>query len=366
MLRFLIISVFLLSACADRVASPVVPAALDIGTIRSVFVGTTRAEYPPGTFSIGRSPNLSLLQVKVSIPPDHKFGEISDGQNNPDPERDFVLAQRNNFATPDAFRNALNIEIEKKNAPGRDVTVFVHGFNNSFADGVFRVAQMANDLKLPGSFVSYAWPSRGNPLGYQYDSDSALFARDGLQELLYNVQGAGTDQIVLVAHSMGGALLMETLRQIEIARPGWTSEHIAGVVLMSPDLNVDVFRSQVRSFKKLPQPFLIFVSKRDIVLKLSARMRGEASQLGNISSAADLDDMPVQVIDVSAFQDRRSGDHFVAAGSPALGALLSNLAKLDDGFVRGRSGGGISLPGTRRVYGDATELTVRAPVARDR
>lgn len=165
---------------------------------------------------------------------------------------------------------------------------------------------------------------------------------------------------------MGSALLMETLRQIEIARPGWTSEHIAGVILMSPDLNVDVFRSQVRSFKKLPQPFLIFVSKRDIVLKLSARMRGEASQLGNISSAADLDDMPVEVIDVSAFQDRKSGDHFVAAGSPALGALLSNLAKLDDGFVRGRSGGSISLPGTRRVYGDATELTVRAPVARDR
>jgi len=365
-LRFLIISVFLLSACADRVASPVVPAALDIGTIRSVFVGTTRAEYPPGTFSIGRSPNLKLLQVKVSIPPEHRFGRISDGQDNPNPERDFVIAQRHDFPTAHAFRSALNREIENQNTPTREVTVFVHGFNNSFADGVFRIAQMANDLKLPGSFVSYAWPSRGNPLGYQYDADSALFARDGLQELLFNVRSAGTERINLVAHSMGAALLMETLRQIEIARPGWTAQNIAGVVLLSPDLNVDVFRSQVRRFEKLPQPFLIFVSQRDVVLKLSARLRGEASQLGNISSAADLDDLPVEVIDVSAFQDRKSGDHFVPAGSPALGALLANLARLDDGFVRGRSAGGISLPGTRRVYGDATELTVKAPVAQDR
>jgi esterase/lipase superfamily enzyme len=360
-LRFLIIFVMLLSACADRVASPVVPAALDIGTIRNVFVGTTRAEDPPGTFSIKRSSNLSLLQVKVSIPPDHKFGKISDGLDKPKPDRDFVIAQRHDFGTPDQFRNALNLEIKKVNAPEREVTVFVHGFNNSFADSVFRVAQMANDLKLPGSFVSYAWPSRGNPLGYQYDADSALFARDGLQELLYNVQRAGTERIILVAHSMGSALLMETMRQIEIAQPGWTSRNIAGVVLLSPDLNVDVFRSQVRAFEKLPQPFLIFVSKRDIVLKLSARMRGEKVQLGNLSSIADLGDMPVQVIDVSAFEDRQSGDHFVTAGSPALGALLSNIGRLDSGFVRGRSGVGLSLPGTRRVYGNASELTVRLP-----
>jgi esterase/lipase superfamily enzyme len=160
---------------------------------------------------------------------------------------------------------------------------------------------------------------------------------------------------------MGGALLMETLRQIEIARPGWTSQHIAGVVLMSPDLNVDVFRAQARAFKKLPEPFLIFVSKRDIVLKLSARLRGEAVQLGNINSAADVDDLPVQVIDVSAFDDKQSGDHFVPAGSPALGALLSNLDRLDKGFVGGGSDLGFALPGTRRIYGKASELTVHAP-----
>ncbi|MCR8825457.1 alpha/beta hydrolase [Pseudosulfitobacter koreensis] len=361
MLRYLIMIVFVLSGCTDRTFAPVVPSALEVGTNQNIFVGTTRKETPAGAFGIERSQQLKLLEVQISIPPGHAFGEISHGLEDPKPLRDFVIAQRSDFQTPAAFRDALNRELNQIDAQDREVTVFVHGFNNSFADSVFRTAQMAHDLRLPGSFVTYAWPSRGNPLGYQYDADSALFARDGLQELLYDVQRAGTNRIVLVAHSMGSTVLMETLRQIEIARPGWTSDNIAGVVLLSPDLNVDVFRAQVSAFEKLPQPFMVFVSQRDIVLKLSAFLRGEEVQLGNLNSTKRLDDLPVQVIDVSAFEDRQSAGHFVTAGSPALGALLSNLGRLDPDFISGGTGASLSLPGTRRVYGDATEITVRPP-----
>jgi len=103
----------------------------------------------------------------------------------------------------------------------REVVVFVHGFNNSFSDAAFRMAQLGHDLELPGAHVSYAWPSRANPLGYGYDQDSALFARDGLADLLETVRGAGQPDVIVVAHSMGSTLLMETFRQLEIVRPGW-------------------------------------------------------------------------------------------------------------------------------------------------
>lgn len=362
-LRLMIIGCLILAACADRVAAPIVPAALQIGSNQTVFVGTTRHEDPAGTFTIKRTPQLQLMQVAVSIPPNRDIGTISDGLEKPRPDRDFVLASRHDFKDAAQFGRALNADIRASGSPEREVTVFVHGYNNSFSDAVFRVAQMANDLELPGSFVSYAWPSRGNPLGYQYDADSALFARDGLQDLLFNVEAAGTNRIVLVAHSMGSSLLMEALRQIEIAQPGWVGRNISGVVLLSPDLNVDVFRAQVRAIKRLPDPFLIFVSQKDIILKVSARLRGEAVQLGNIKSAKDIGDLPVQVIDVSAFEDRKSGGHFVAAGSPALIKLLRDFDQVGPDFISGQTGVSGGLPGRRRVYKKASEIILE-PLSR--
>ncbi len=44
--------------------------------------------------------------------------------------------------------------------------VFVHGFNNTFADGLHRTAQIRHDFEIPGVAVHYAWPSAGNALGY--------------------------------------------------------------------------------------------------------------------------------------------------------------------------------------------------------
>ena len=124
--------------------------------------------------------------------------------DKPDPERDFVIAQQRQFETQAQFRTRLRQQLGRDGNASNEVVVFVHGFNNSFADTAFRVAQLANDLDLPGSVVTYSWPSRGHPLGYEYDADSALFARDGLQQLLENIQAGGAKRIVLVAHSMGG------------------------------------------------------------------------------------------------------------------------------------------------------------------
>ena len=72
----------------------------------------------------------------------------------------------------------------------REVLLFVHGYNNNFAEGVYRVAQFSHDLEIPGAVVHYAWPSAAKPLGYVYDRDSALFARDGLERLIDDFDAA--------------------------------------------------------------------------------------------------------------------------------------------------------------------------------
>ncbi|WP_299045131.1 alpha/beta fold hydrolase [uncultured Tateyamaria sp.] len=341
--------VILIAACSDRTAAPIVPAALGVGTNRDVFIGTTRSMNAMNEFGIGRSPSLNLLQATVSLPPGRAIGTVSDGQDRPKPDRDFVLAGVNRYGSAQSFSDAIRADLQSKPADQREVTLFVHGFNNSFTNAAFRMAQLANDLEIPGTHVAYSWPSRGNPLGYEYDRDSALFARDGLAEMLRVIRSAGQPDIILVAHSMGSALVMETLRQLEIAEPGWTGRNINGVILLSPDINVDVFRSQFARIQTVPDPFVVMVSRKDAILRVSSRLRGERSQLGNIENADAVSDLPITVVDVTAFTDRKSGNHFVAGGSPALIQLLRRSSDLDREFLRGRPGTVLTIPGARRV-----------------
>ncbi len=341
--------IMVLSACSDRTAAPVVPDALNFGLNVPVYVGTTRALNEAGEFGIERSTTLRLIKATVSIPPNRDLGSVSDGYDNPKPDRDFAIAELTQFDSPSNFSRSLRTEIAKRSTGRQEVTVFVHGFNNSFADSAFRMAQLGHDLEIPGAHVSYAWPSRANPLGYEYDRDSALFARDGLADLLRTVRAAGQPDVIVVAHSMGSALVMETFRQLEIAQPGWVGANIRGVMLMSPDINVDVFRSQFLKIKKVPDPFVVIVSRKDAVLRLSSRLRGQKTQLGNIANADEVADLPISILDVSEYTDRKSGNHFVVGGSPALIQLLRRSSDLDRRFLRGSSGAVVLLPGQRRI-----------------
>ena len=79
-------------------------------------------------------------------------------------------------------------------------------------------------------------------------------------------------------------ITMETLRQVAMTKDE-TLSRITSVALVSPDLDVELFRSQVRQIGKLPQPFLIFTSQKDKALRLSARISGVDTRLGNLENA---------------------------------------------------------------------------------
>lgn len=349
-----------LAACNDRTAAPILPDALGVGPNRTVFLGTTRLLNEGGEYGIGRAHTLSFLRANVSIPPRRAVGTVSYGFEAPDPEKNFALAGLDRYDTADSFTRSLREEIAVSRSERREVTVFVHGFNNSFTDAAFRMAQLAHDLEIPGAQVSYSWPSRGNPLGYEYDRDSALFARDGLAELLRAVKAAGNPDLILVAHSMGSKLVMETLRQLEIAEPGWSGRNLRAVILLSPDINIDVFRSQFKRLETVPDPFVVIVSRKDRFLRLSSRLRGEKTQLGNIDNADAVGDLPITVVDVSEFSDGK-GNHFVAGGSPALIQILRRSGDLNREFLRGRRGSTVVVPGQQRIVAPAPRSDTALP-----
>lgn len=350
------------AGCIPRGAVTVDPAAARTGTVESVFIATTRAPDPRTgePFGHGRSKQARYLRLDVAIPPEREPGTIDwpPARRAPDLAHDFVASAQEIMTGPAAFRAELARELRRKPAGRRDAVVFVHGYNTTYAEGAYRLAQLGHDLKLDAAFVHYSWPSRAHPLGYAYDRDSALFARDGLQTLLEQVAASGADQILITSHSIGSLLTMETLRQMALSGRSDLLRKISGVVLFSPDIDVDLFHTQVAAIGKLPQPFVIFTSKRDKALALSARLTGERKRLGNIESAAEVADLSVTVMDTTAYST--GAGHFDAAASASLLLILSQIAAAG-GILEGEGRLGF-LAGTVITVRNATQI-IMAPVA---
>ena len=330
-MRYALALLLLLTACVDRSYSPVTPEALGIGTPMRIFATTSRAADPDGSFGFERSETLSLLDLTVTIPPEHKPAEVNFAYANPNPRREFTLAARTLIDDQDAFLTTVRQAISAQPQGSRELVIFVHGYNATHLETAFRAAQIAYDLNVPGTQMIYSWPSRGSALGYAYDGDSKLFARNGLEQTLRLITRVGAERVVIVAHSLGSALVMETLRQIDLSTPGWSGRELGGLILVSPDLDVDVFRSQMEKIIDPPQPFIIFASQKDRVLDLSARIRGSnpETRLGRINTIERLSDFPIEVIDTTALADDAGSTHFAPATSPLLVSMISQANQVE-------------------------------------
>lgn len=262
-----------------------------------------------------------MARYDISIPPTHKKGKVEWPRGTADVMTDMVTIGVADYKNRRQFVSAANT----KSIRGEDAVIFVHGYNNTFAEGLYRFAQVANDVEIKGPKFHYSWPSAGDARGYIYDRDSILFARDGLEQLLSDVARTDAPGIFIVAHSIGAALTIETLRQISISKNDFLHKKLRGVVMISPDIDVNVFVQSLKRIKPRPDPMLIFVSKKDFALKFSSFLTGKNSRLGVVDNLEVLKGSGVDIIDVSAFDD---GDgflnHSVAITSPTVLNILRN------------------------------------------
>jgi esterase/lipase superfamily enzyme len=351
-----LLMVLVLAGCAARGDFVRAPDGMQGGTPEAIFVGTTRA-LDGESYGFGRSGEPSFLRYDIGIPSEREPGELNwpPRSRKPDAKRDFLVLGQRLFSSPEAFSAGLRDAMRVRGQT--DAVVYVHGFNNTMAEGVYRVAQMHHDLEVPGVAVHYAWPSRGSALGYVHDRDSVMFGRSGFVSLLDEVEAAGAKNVIIIAHSMGAFLTMEGLRQIVLEEGPGALDRIAGVVLISPDVDLDVFRAQAEDIGTLPKPFVIFGSSRDRILNISATLSGTGDRLGNIDGVAKIADLDVIYLDTSAFST--GAGHLNLGENPALLKLFGGLGGIADAFTadaRARVG---LLPGLVLTVRNATEIVLR-------
>lgn len=352
-----LILIMTVAACTPRGTMVVVPPETAEGPISTVFVGTTRGLEGKGVFGGARSEELSFARYDVAIPPQRDIGEITyPVPRRPNVSTDFVTTAQRLYGADAEFRGDLSRALREN---GREAIIFVHGFNNTFTEGLYRIAQLRHDLEMPGVALHYSWPSAAEPLGYVYDRDSALFARSGLEGLIRETIAAGATHVTLVAHSMGSFLTMEALRDIA-QEDGRVMAQVRGIVLISPDIDIEVFRMQARDIGTLPKPFVIFGSNRDRVLRLSALITGQQGRLGSLNDLEMIADLDVTYLDVAAFS--KGSGHFVPGTSPALIRLLGRIGEVDEAFGNDAAGRTGLLPGVILTARNATRI-ILTPVA---
>jgi esterase/lipase superfamily enzyme len=235
-------------------------------------------------FNGERAEDVSFAAVTVSIPPDsvRKIGEIQWPASPPgDPRHDFVTVSAN-YLDKQSFNTALTAAT--KQAGHGKVLVFVHGFNNRFDDAVYRFAQIAHDSKAQAIPVLFTWPSRGEVelRAYTYDRDSATYSRDALEQLMDTLaRQPSVTEVTILAHSMGNWVTLEALRSMSI-RSSRIGDKIKNVMLVAPDVDVDIFRTQIVRMGTIRPRFELFVSQDDRALGLSKFIWGGVPRLGEV------------------------------------------------------------------------------------
>ena len=193
---------------------------------------------------------------------------------------DFLVQQR-------MFQGLLSDRLA--HVPQKDVYVFIHGFNNSFDDSLFRAAEVWHFLGRSGVPVVYSWPAGyGGIRGYAYDRESGEFTVFHLKYFLQMVASTpGVERVHIIAHSRGTDVAITALRELHIAckAAGKNTQaelKLENLVLAAPDLDEDVFmqRFVAENLLKAAHRTTIYTSTSDKALGLADLIFASKRRIG--------------------------------------------------------------------------------------
>jgi esterase/lipase superfamily enzyme len=173
----------------------------------------------------------------------------------------------------------------------KHVLLYVHGYNNTFADATFTLAEIWHFFGREGVPIVYTWPAgRGGLRGYTYDRESGEFTAYHLKQLIRRLSAnEAVEQIRILAHSRGTDITVTALRELFIeARAAGVNPleryRIASLVLAAPDLDFSVIQQRVMTEPIGPGvgQLTIYVSQGDRAIGLAEWLFGGLTRLGRL------------------------------------------------------------------------------------
>jgi len=190
-----------------------------------------------------------------------------------------VLAANNlmfALTSKQAFKN-IQTSMQKKN--GKNLLVYVHGFNNDWEQTIKRGLRLEKDYNV--NVLVYSWPS-DDALKYRDCKRRARIAAEGLDRLFEKLQTLILGlkpaeichkKITLMCHSMGNYMLKQTLKQSERIRFPFFNN----VVLCQADVNNydhELWVDKIHFNDNL----YVTINDKDYALGISALKIGEAQK----------------------------------------------------------------------------------------
>lgn len=245
-----------------------------------------------------------------------------------------------------------------KSMSKHDVVVFVHGYNNAFADGIRRGATIQKDIASQDIVISYTWPSDGELLSYGYDESSIDTAEQNFKLFMDRLtKEVASKRINVIAHSMGSRLVIKYLAGLP--ERGLYPEDVKfkNIVLAAADISTEFFKQKEESPYKPNYPLssyaeriTVYSSQYDRALGLSEKLHrdqrlGRADQ-NNMYLEANISAIDASAIDPAkwyqrfSFATRHSYVFDKAAGVKDIKLLLTGIAPVSrPGITRGTRNG---------------------------
>lgn len=253
-----------------------------------LLVATTRKPGPSASaspfFTADRGAGLTFVEARMTPPQSGITAQVTSlGQTG---WKVAGLRNRVNAGAAQAFAHAAN---------GRDVLLYVHGYNETFESAATSAATLSDAIGFQGKTALFAWPSGGRLLNYIGDRESATWSRDGFEAALRAIgSNPSIGRVHIVAHSMGTLLTLESLRQIAPNDP--LRQKLGAIVFASPDIDIDVFESNVTKLGPLASRMTMIIDPGDLALAASARLAGGITRAG-AADRARLEALGMRVAD---------------------------------------------------------------------
>jgi esterase/lipase superfamily enzyme len=278
-----------LSAFAGTTAAGEIFDASDISITSTLLVATNRksvngARAKPW-FGAVRGSETTFARAKLTPPDKGRFSLAAVGLSDWRVDEVEQMAQFGDLFPPERS--------------GRDLLMYVPGFNQTFEMVALDAARLSDAIKFHGSTMVFSWPSKANILDYGYDRESAMWSRDALDQVLeLLIANSDVGRTHIVAHSIGTMLTLEALRELYARQPVASIERIGSVVFAAPDIDIDIFSSSVARIGPLASKITVITSTNDRALAISALIAGGITRVGSAEKAR-LEGLGLRVIDAS-------------------------------------------------------------------